>query len=107
MDGSRKQKMKKMMCLTTLVFLFLIFDITSGFETHKFRIFRIGDENNLGTGSDVEGPDAEDYVLIKPKAAIDKQLPRQMSFCFNMFYLTLDHWSANQKKILRIFRSYF
>ena len=93
-----------MMCLTTLVFLFLIFDITSGFETHKFRIFRIGDENNLGTGSDVDGPDAEDYVLIKPKAAIDEPLPRQMSFCFNMFYLTMDHWSANQKTILNIFR---
>ena len=78
MDGSRKQKMKKIMCLTALVFLFLIFDITSGFETHKFRIFRIGDENNLGTGSDIDGPDAEDYVLIKPKAAKDKPLPRQM-----------------------------
>ena len=67
----------------------------------ELKIFRFGDENQLGTGSD-EDINAEDYLLIQPEKAIGNPLPKQFSLCFNMFYTALDYWNKNQKTILRI-----
>ena len=80
-----------------------LFVFCSGIEVKYFKIYRLGDENNLGTGSDVAAVNAEDFVLVKPKSAIDKPLPRKLSVCFNMFYIAMDYWSRNPKTILRIF----
>ena len=77
-------KIKSLMNLLLLLILVL-----EEYEAVKLRIFRIGDENNLGTGADTD-TNAEDYILLKPGAGLNKPLLRKLSFCFNMFYLTLD-----------------
>ena len=95
--------MKKIFCFTFLLFFSFVHDSCFGNEEQNFKIYRFGDENQLGTGSDTDAGHAEDYLLIKPESAKDKPLPRKFSFCFNMFYLTMDYWNSNQKTILSIF----
>ena len=55
-----------------------------------FKIFRFGDENQLGTGSD-EDVNAEDYLIMQPEKAVGRPLPKRFSICFNMFYLAMDY----------------
>ena len=95
-----RNKMKKLFSLH-IVLLASISGKCGGNE-ENFKIFRFGDENLLGTGSDKE-INAADYVRVLPERALDKPLPRQLSMCFHMFYLAMDTLNRNQKTILRIY----
>ena len=89
---------------TVRLFTILCFYLAKGnsMTLENLRIFRLGDDDNLGTGSDVYR-NADDYILATPENAINQSLPRNFSFCFNLFYITMDYWSKSGKTIIKIF----
>ena len=69
----------------------------------SFQVFRFGSPDKLGSVD--PGPEgSNDYILWGKDALPVGQFPLQFSLCFNMRYLTMDYWSAEQKTILRTFQ---
>ena len=96
---TRPNTMEKLVYINFIIFA-LLCKVGHG-EKQTFKIFRFGDDNLLGTGSD-EDSNGEDYLIIQPVKAVGRPLPKRFSLCFNMFYLAMDYWNKNQKTILRI-----
>ena len=68
----------------------------------SFEVFRFGSPDKLGS-VDVGPEGSKDYLEWDKDALPVGEFPTQFSLCFNMRYLTMDYWSAEQKTILRIF----
>ena len=63
-----------------------------------------GTEENLGT-DEPEPLGSPDYLLWTSSNLPMGKFPKQFPLCFNMFYKSLDYWSANQKTLMRIYSS--
>ena len=86
-----------------IIFSMWLVQSTAGIPT-SFSVLRFGTPNKLGSISP-EPEGSRDYILWDQSDLPEGPFPKQFSVCFNMQYLTMDYWSAEQKTILRIFQS--
>ena len=81
--------------------LFILVSVSKG---GIFHVFNFRTDNNLGTDKP-EPEGSPDYLLWKSSNLPTGPFPSKFTLCFNIFYNTLDYWSANQKTLLRIYSS--